>query len=58
VIQPAFVHKQTKISLFQLSFAFVFRNVQIDSEHQRQQASLGQLLELGIRIAQLHTLAS
>ena len=31
---------------------------QINSEHQRPQSSLGQLLELGIRIAQLHTLAS
>ena len=31
---------------------------QIDSEHQRPQSSLGQLLELGIRIAQLHTLAT
>lgn len=31
---------------------------QIDSDHQRPQSSLGQLLELGIRIAQLHTLAS
>jgi len=31
---------------------------QIDSEQQRPQSSLGQLLELGIRIAQLHTLAS
>lgn len=31
---------------------------QIDSEHQRPQSALGQLLELGVRIAQLHTLAT